>query len=116
MIADTVETVNIMTADKTSTRSAQSASKVPEYTQRQSSTLNGAPATTSASTTQEQTAARIRPPQVTIWAARSPIRRPNRPAIAAPSSGRKTTSAANTPAQPRIRLMSSTSMLPRLRK
>ena len=95
MIADTVETVNIMTAVSTSTRSAQSASKVPECTQRNSSTLNGAPATTWPRTTQEQTAARIRPPQVTSWAARSPITRPNRPAIAAPSSGRKTTRAAN---------------------
>ena len=52
--------------------------------------------------------------QVTSCAPRSPIKRPKKPAMNAPRSGRKT--AATVTAQPFIRWMSSTAMVPRLRK
>ena len=54
-------------------------------------------------------------PQVTSWDGRSPSSRPKKPTISAPSAGANTV-ATWIIAQPFIRLMSSTSMLPRLRK
>ena len=116
---DTVLTTNIITADSTSTRSAQSASKRagmdPASAPR--------PCTARRATTpaQHDPGAERREDQA---AAGHELRRRGRrsggrtaPAITAPSSGRKTTaSGEHADAQPRIRLMSSTSMLPRLRK
>src|SRR5690606_40348332 len=101
-LADTVLTVNIITAESTSTRITQSASKVPAWIQRNSSTLYGSPPRTPPSTTQEHSADRIRPPQVTSCAPRSPVHRPKRPATIAPSSGKNTTQVANMAQRPPV--------------
>ena len=110
-------TTNIITVESVSTRSAQSTEKLPTEIQCRSSTLKAGSPTLVNRLIQAQTAVTAISPQVTYCALRSPMNRPNRPAIKAPSAGEKTrmVCSMSTP-QPRIRLMSSTSMLPRLRK
>ena len=110
-------TTNIITVDSESTRSAQSTEKLPTAIQSSSSTLKAGSPMLVNRLIQAQTAVTAIRPQVTNCALRSPMKRPNRPATRAPRAGEKTRMVCSMPApQPRIRLMSSTSMLPRLRK
>ena len=107
-----------MTVLRVSALTAQDTSKVPESTQVKTSTTRALPfSATSMNTGTARIAEMPNSVQVTSCAPRSPIRRPNRPAINEPTSGSRTmaTSMRALP-QPFIMLMSSTAMEPRLRK
>src|SRR5258708_14059587 len=94
MHAATSDTIATMTADSVSRRNAQATSNEPETIQVKMSMVRPAPpSATSQNITMPSTAASDIAPQVTSWAARSPIRRPPRPAMIAPISGRKTIAA-----------------------
>src|SRR3954468_4054383 len=90
MQAATRLTIDTITADSVSKRSAQATSNGPEVIQLEMSTVRLAPpSATSTNRKMPKIADRTMAPQVTSCAGRSPIRRPPRPAIAAPRSGRK---------------------------
>src|SRR5690554_2692619 len=84
-------TTQNMTAVRVSTRSAQESSKAPLSIHVTSSVVRALPPrATSAKTTIESRADITRPPLVTSCAPRSPMARPKKPAMKAPSSGRNT--------------------------
>src|SRR5579859_2524539 len=83
-----------MTAVRLSKRKLQAMLKSPETIQSATGMVSVWPAsTTSMNTSTESSAEMPTRIEVTSWAARSPIWRPNRPAMAEPSSGRKTIAA-----------------------
>src|SRR5579859_7947688 len=91
---DTELTTISMTAVRVSKRRAHETLKSPETIQLSSGTVTVWPAsTTSMNTNTDSTADAATRRDVTSWAALSPITRPNRPAMAEPSSGRKTIAA-----------------------
>ena len=115
-MVDTPVTTISMTAVRVSNLSAQEASIDPEEIQVNSSTVTGLPpSATSKNAMIESPSAPNMPAQVTSCAGRSPMARFPKPAMRLPSSGRKTIAAYIRP-YPFIRLISSTAMLPRLRK
>ena len=84
-------TIAAITADRVSKRSAQLTSKLPDTIQRITSmSLGGPDKTTWTQAITASTAASNSAPVVAQRAARSPIQGPNRPAVRAPSRGRKT--------------------------
>src|SRR5579862_1695715 len=94
-IAETVVTTRIITPDSVSSRSDQSTSTPPAVIQLAIGTTWGPLwARIPRNTRMPSAIAASSAPQVTTCEKRSPIVRPKNPAIAAASSGRKTTSAA----------------------
>ncbi len=106
-----------MTAVSVSTRSAQSTFRMPEVIQLASTgAVKGAPVKpTRQNTVQDSRHEMNSSVVVTISLGRGPNWRPNRPAIRKPRRGRKTI-AEYMFLQPFIILMSSTAIVPRLRK
>src|SRR5579859_3241286 len=83
-----------MTAVRVSNFRLHETLKSPETIQLSTGMVTVWPAsTTSMKTSTDSRAEMPTRIEVTSWAARSPIMRPNKPAIAAPSSGRKTIAA-----------------------
>src|SRR5215469_4425876 len=95
-IEETTVTTTIMTPLNVSSRSDQATSTPPATIQRNSGmTRTSSLARISRNRKRLSTADSKSAPQVTSWEPRSPIARPKKPAITAPSSGRKTTATAN---------------------
>src|ERR1700730_17325774 len=89
-------TAPIMTPDSVSSRSDHATSTPPAAIQVTSGTIRVLPwSRISANSTRPSSIDRSSAPQVTIWAPRSPIARPKKPAIMAASKGRKRTGTAN---------------------
>src|ERR1700736_2332608 len=89
-------TATIMTPDSVSSRSDHATSTPPAAIQVTSGTIRVLPwSRISENSTRPSSIDRIIAPQVTIWAPRSPIARPKKPATMAASNGRKTTRTAN---------------------
>src|ERR1700726_611426 len=89
-------TATIMTPDSVSSRNDHWTSTPPAAIQVTSGTIRVLPwSRISANSTRPSSIDRSSTPQVTIWAPRSPIARPKKPAIMAASKGRKTTKTAN---------------------
>src|SRR5579864_1224499 len=96
-MAETMVTTATITALKVSKCSAQSTCSFTASMKLKSGVTNSSPPTATRKKNQMPSAAEARsPPQVTTCAPRSPIQRPKKPAMIAPSSGRKTT-ATDTP-------------------
>src|SRR5258708_38461045 len=90
-MADTTVTTATMTALSASKRNAHCTCKSPVSIQvKRSVPRVWPPSATSAKRMIPNTAARLMPTQVMSCAPRSPIQRPKKPAMNAPSSGRKT--------------------------
>src|SRR5579863_10310736 len=91
---DTELTTISMTAVRVSKRRLQETLKSPETIQLISGMVTVCPSpTTSMNTNTDSTAEAATSSEVISWAALSPITRPNRPAMAEPSRGRKTIAA-----------------------
>src|SRR5438270_7777025 len=89
-------TATIITPDRVSSRNDHSTSTPPAAIQVTSGMIRVLPwSRISANSTRPSSIDRIIAPQVTIWAPRSPIARPKKPAMMAASNGRKTTRTAN---------------------
>src|ERR1700712_2908889 len=88
-------TIPAISAESVSKRSVQAAWKPPAWIQSETGTASvGEPlARPCARAARAQTEARIIKPMLTSCAARSPMTRPNRPAMIAPNSGAKTATA-----------------------
>jgi hypothetical protein len=98
--AEMLLTTSIMTALSVSARTAQETSNSPEFTQvKISVTRTSPPSATSMNTGIDRTPDSTISEQETISDARSPIRRPKKPAMMAPRSGSRTT-ATSIPASP----------------
>src|SRR5205807_1421963 len=94
--AETMVTATIITPDRVSSRNDHSTSTPPAAIQVTSGIIRVLPwSRISANSTRPSSIDRIIAPQVTIWAPRSPIARPKKPATIAARSGRKTTRTAN---------------------
>ena len=114
---DTQVTTIIITAVSVSNFSAHDTSSVPDWIQCSTVMVVAFPSmATSLKIRAEQAAEMPNNVQVTSCAPRSPMKRPKKPATIEPSSGRKTAATNCIADYPLSWLISSTAMVPRLRK